>query len=486
MRLIESLATTEALAEIFSDRSVLQAMLAFEAALAVAEAQHEIIPKNAARVIARAAREANVDPRVVALAAADSATPAIPLIKAFTESVRQQSTDAAHWVHWGATSQDVCDTAVVLLLKKARPIFISDLRRLEDALRSLAKRHRHTVMLSRTLLQPAPPVTFGLKAAGWLAAIHRSRMRLESALDDALVLQFGGASGTLAALGKQGVFVAQAVAKKLKLTFPDAPWHAHRDRLATLVTACGVLAGTLGKMARDIILLMQSEVGEVSEGQKQGGGGSSTLPHKHNPTGCVIALAATARMPSLVSGFLAVMPQEHERGAGGWQAEWPIISDVVQAIGRAIHSMATVAEQLIVDGTRMRQNIAATRGAVFAERAMVLLGQKLGRDTAYEIVQKAVRLSNEQQRNLSQVLKGIAEVKGNLDLAALKDLEAPEHYLGAAEEFQQRLLTSEKTLPRRHGDAEKSNPNIKVKSSNHRGHGEKKSTRSTARIVNRG
>jgi 3-carboxy-cis,cis-muconate cycloisomerase len=443
MRLIESLATTEPLADIFSDRSVLQAMLDFEAVLALTEAEKKVIPRNAAHVIAQSAQAFNFDPAALASAAARSGTPAIPLVKALTEYVRGKDPAAANFVHWGATSQDVCDTALVLLLKRARPLLESDLSRLRQALLRLAKQHRGAVMLARTLLQPAPPITFGMKAAGWLAAIRRSQVRMEQAFDEALILQLGGASGTLAALGRHGISVGRGIAERLKLAYPDAPWHAHRDRLAALLCACAVLAGTLGKMARDITLLMQTEVGEVSEARNQEGGGSSTMPHKHNPAGCVVTLAATSRIPALVSSFLAGMVQEHERAAGGWQAEWPVVSEAVQATGLAVASMATVAENLIVDPAQMRANIDATRGAVFAERAMMVLGQKLGRDVAHEILQKATLVSAEKKQNLRETLLEMQEIKGSLDPQALNDLEVPERYLGVAEEFQKRLLAED-------------------------------------------
>jgi 3-carboxy-cis,cis-muconate cycloisomerase len=283
------------------------------------EAKLGMIPRSAAQSIAVAARSANLDAPAIANESPLSGTFAIPFLHAFKESIRAE---AAGFVHWGATSQDLCDTALILLLQKVQAILIADLRRLEKALRKLAQQHRHTVMLGRTWLQAAPPITFGLKAAGWLGAVHRSRQRLAAAFEEALILQFGGAVGTLAALGKDGLKVAEALAHELKLPCPEAPWHTHRDRLATLVCACGVLVGTLGKIARDILLLAQNEVAEISEASASQRGGSSTMPQKHNPVGSVLILAAAQRVPGLVASFLSSMVQEHERAAGGWQAEW--------------------------------------------------------------------------------------------------------------------------------------------------------------------
>jgi 3-carboxy-cis,cis-muconate cycloisomerase len=440
VRLIESLATIAPLAELFSDHSILAAMLEFEAALARAEASLGIIPPSAAEAIAAATRVENFDVASLAGQALPAGTLTIPLVHMLRERVSKHSPASADFVHYGATSQDVADTALILLLKRAQPIVERYLERLEEALFHRSEEHRHTAMLGRTLLQAAPPVTFGLKAAGWLAAVRRSRRRLESGFTEALVVQFGGATGTLAALEDQGLDVAKALAGELKLRLPEAPWHSQRDRLAELVSACAILTGSLGKMARDIGLLTQTEVAEVGEPAGEGRGGSSAMPHKHNPVGCTLTLAAANRMPGLVASFLASMVQEHERAAGGWQAEWPTVADVIQCTGLAIASMAEVAEGLSVDATRMRSNIEATHGVVFAEKALMLLAKKLGRNPAQKIVDRAVRLSLAKQRNLSEVLAEIPEVSRHLDREALRKLEVPEDYLGVTQSLIRSLL----------------------------------------------
>ncbi|HLJ48223.1 MAG TPA: 3-carboxy-cis,cis-muconate cycloisomerase [Bryobacteraceae bacterium] len=405
-RLIDSLVTTPALAELFSDDSMLQAMLEFEAALARVEARLGLIP--AAETLLRP----EIEPEEVRRAG----TPAVPFVKAITAT--------ASYAHWGATSQDVTDTALVLLLKQARVLLAADCTRLCDALVRLSDEHAGSVMLARTLLQAASPVTFGLKAAGWLAAIRRSWQRLNDAFAEAFVLQFGGASGTVAALGDHGLTVGSFLAGELDLAYPDGPWHAHRDRLANVVCSCGVLTGTLGKMARDIALLMQNEVGEAVEPVEPGRGGSSTMPHKQNPVGCARALAAAYRVPGLVSTFLSAMMQEHERGIGNWHIEWPTISEVVQATGSALAAMAEVAEGLIVDPDRMKANIEATNGRIYAERAMFLLAAKMGRAAAHKLVEEAARQSRAENRPLQEFLP---------------ELDSTESYLGVAEEFRQRL-----------------------------------------------
>jgi 3-carboxy-cis,cis-muconate cycloisomerase len=320
-----------------------------------------------------------------------------------------------------------------------------DLRRLEKSLRDLSERHKDSVMLGRTLLQPAPPVTFGLKVAGWLAAIRRGKQDFEGALQAAGVLQFGGASGTLASLGNRGIEVREALNRELCFESPTgasalaAPWHTQRDRMGTFICACGVLTGSLGKMARDISLLMQHEVAEVFEPGGEGRGGSSTMPNKRNPTACSLTLAAAQRVPGLVATYLSTMVQEHERGLGGWQAEWPVVAAVVQSTGVAAVSMAEVAEGLVVDKEKMRADLGNTRGVIFAERAMMILGAKVGRDEAHKILQAASQRVN-QQHSLSAVLAAMPEVTAHLSAAELADLETPENYLGSAELFRKSLL----------------------------------------------
>jgi len=441
-RLIESLAVTEPLAELFSDQSVLRAMLDFEVALARAEARVGVIPGAAVEPIAAAANARDFDTAALARAAFVAGAPTIPVVKALTEKVRSRDVEAARYVHWGATSQDVADTALILLLKRAQEVLTADLLGLEAGLGRLAEDHKDTVMLGRTLMQAAPPVTLGLKAAGWLGAVRRSSDQLRAAFANALVLQFGGASGTLASLGDHGVAVAAALAEELGLGNPGAPWHSQRDRLASLICCCGVLTGSLGKMAQDIVLLMQNEVAEAAEPSREGRGGSSTMPHKRNPTGCILTLAAATRVPGLVASFLSAMVQEHERGAGGWQAEWPIVVSVIQATGAAANSMVEVAEGLSVDADRMRANIDSTKGSVFAERAMMLLGAKLGRDVAHGVLEEASRRSFTENRHLAEVLAEMPEVASHIDASTLRGLEKPEEYLGSAEKFRQALLSS--------------------------------------------
>jgi 3-carboxy-cis,cis-muconate cycloisomerase len=432
MRLIDSLASTPPIADIFSDSSILQAMLDFESALARAEARTGVIPQSAADTVTSLAQAATFDAAQIAQLARQSlraGTMSIPVVKALTDRVRAADPESAKFVHWGATSQDVADTAMVLLLRRASAILAADHVRILAALRRVSDRHASTVMLGRTLLQPAPPITLGLKVAGWFGGLRRGWIRLEAAFAETMIVELGGASGTLAALGEHGLAVRAALAHELHLQNPDAPWHAHRDRLAAVICACGIYVGSLAKMARDISLLMQGEVGEAAEPGGDGRGGSSTMPHKRNPTGCSLTLAAANRVPGLVASFLFGMAQEHERGAGGWQAEWATIARVIEDTGLALASMTEVAEGLSVDASRMRANIDSTGGLIFTERAMMLLAPRIGRDAAHKLLEEATR-----QAKLSDVL---AEV---LSPEEIQELNIPESYLGSAETFRKQLL----------------------------------------------
>ena len=436
MRLLETLATTDRLAGVFSNEAVIGAMLRFEVALARAEARAGVIPQAAADAIATAADKALFDFPAIARDARSSGTLAIPFVDSLRDRVRVVDASAATFVHWGATSQDVVDTALVLCLTDARAVLAEDHDRLRAALKRLSAAHAGTVMLARTLLQPAPPTTFGLKAAGWYGAVSRTGVRLLATFEKAHQLQFGGASGTLAALGTDGARVATELARELGLRLPEAPWHAHRDRFGALVVACGVYTATLGKMARDISLLMQFEVAEAFEP----GGGSSSMAHKRNPARCAAALAAATRMPGLAADFLAGMVQEHERGLGGWHAEAVTIASVVQTAGAALAAMADVAGTLTVDADRMRANIDATHGVVFAERASMLLGRALGRDAASRIVKKAMETARRESRSFTDVLEDDGEVRKALSREEISSLGSPDAYLGSAEQFRKRLL----------------------------------------------
>jgi len=437
--LTHGLVTTDAVGRAFADERLLAAMHRFEAALARAEAAAGVIPDAAASSIAEVAlatTDADIDTLRASLRA--NATVSIAVVEALVARVEQVKPDAARDVHWGATSQDVYDTALILCLRDAWASIENDHLRLIAALDALAVRHAGAVMLGRTLLQPAVPTTFGLKAAGWLGGVARGWRAWSEAFDRTQVIQFGGAAGTLASLGTHGPAVEQALADELGLDVPDAPWHAHRDRLAGFVAAAGVYVGTLGKIARDVSLLMQPEIAEVAEI----GGGSSTMAHKRNPSKCVAVLACAHRMPGLVATMLATMTQEHERAVGGWQAEGATLVDAVQTSAAAVAAVTDVVESLTVDEARMRQNIDATRGTVFAERLTMRIAPELGRAAAVALVKTALQESARSGRSLAEVVAATPDLTATLTASDRAHLFDATSYLGSAETFRARLLTA--------------------------------------------
>lgn len=435
IRLLDALATTPALADVFSDRSVVGAMCRFEAALARAEGALGVIPAAAAGPIAAAAKPEAFDCAAIAAAAPATGTIAIAFVDELRAIVGASDRPSAAYVHWGATSQDVTDTALVLLLLRVRPLLEGDHQRTVRALRTLSDEHAGSVMAGRTLMQPAAPVTFGLKAAAWRAACVRGWADVERAFANACVLQFGGAAGTLASLGARGLEVSAALGRELELPVPAAPWHAHRDRLAALVAACGVYTGTLGKIATDIALLMQPEIAEAAES----GGGSSTMPQKRNPAGCAVAIAAATRIPGLVGSFLSGLIQQHERGLGGGHAELPTVAAVMQATGAAAAAIARVVETLDVNAARMRANLDATLGVVLAERAALLLTPALGRDAAHQLVAAAAARAASTGQTLATIL-GADPAAAALTREDLGSLDRPDTYLGVADALRRRLL----------------------------------------------
>jgi 3-carboxy-cis,cis-muconate cycloisomerase len=320
--------------------------------------------------------EACADPpetAALAAAAAHAGTLAIPLVQELRARVARKSAAAAEKVHLGATSQDLADTVLMLQAKAGLALLRSDAVRLRLALEALANAHSGTRMLGRTLLQPARPITFGLKATQWLVAVEAALWRIEREAEVALVLQFGGAAGTREGLQGKGPLVSEHLAGKLGLSHADLPWHARRDGVAGLASALAILTGALGKIAGDIALMSQAEVGEVSEPWVEGRGGSSAMPHKRNPTGCQVARSAALRAPHLAGTVLSGLPQEHERGLGGWQAEAPVLADLFAISHGALVAVAGVAEGLEVHTERMAANLqAAGVGEDFGEAAAMV------------------------------------------------------------------------------------------------------------------
>ncbi|GAA0843003.1 3-carboxy-cis,cis-muconate cycloisomerase [Cupriavidus pauculus] len=439
-RLTDPMFGSPAVLEIFSDIGTVRRMLDVEAALAHAEAQCGVIPDAAASVIAQVcAAPAVIDLDALSHAAVAAGNLAIPFVKQLTAAVTARDAEAGRYVHWGATSQDIIDTALVLQTADALDAIDIDLLQLGDACAALAGAHRNTPMVARTWLQHALPTTFGAKAAGWLDALCRDLHRLERARQQARALQFGGAAGTLASLGDDAPAVATYFARALKLDLPALPWHAHRDRLVEVAAALGMLTGTLGKMARDISLLMQTEIAEAAEPAGEGRGGSSTMPHKRNPVGCAAVLSAAVRVPPLVGTMFAAMPQEHERALGGWQAEWDTLPQIITLAAGALRQMGDVIGGLHVDAARMRANLDITHGLILGEAAMLELGRRIGRMPAHRLVEaashRAIAHGLTLRDALAQQLRDDPSHAGLLDDAALDRLSDPARYAGQATSF---------------------------------------------------
>jgi 3-carboxy-cis,cis-muconate cycloisomerase len=443
--LLDALFGSAALGPIFTDRGRIDGMLRFEAALAAAEAKTGVIPAAAAAAIAPHCKAELYDIATLSSGVGPAGNTAIPLVRALTARVAIDDAEAARFVHWGATSQDVMDTGLVLQLRAALAWFDGELARLSASLADLATRHRTTPMIGRTWLQHALPVTFGLKAAGWLDAVERHRTRLIELRSRVLVLQFGGAAGTLAALGGRGLEVTAALAAELALGLPELPWHGQRDRLVELACVTGMIAGTMGKIARDISLLMQTDVGEAFEPAGHGRGGSSTMPHKRNPVAGAAILAAATRAPGLVATMLSAMPQEHERGLGGWHAEWTALPELLVLAGGALTQVADTIAGLEVDTARMRANIDATRGLVMAEAVTMALGARLGRLAAHERVEAACKRAVASGRHLREVLAEDTEIGRLLGAAGLDRLFDPLNYIGVAPELVDRALKARRS-----------------------------------------
>jgi 3-carboxy-cis,cis-muconate cycloisomerase len=445
MNLLDPLFGWDVTDKIFTDSVRVQRMLDFEAALARAEAKQNVIPNDAAAPIRHQCQVELFDLPALGEAAAHAGNLAIPLVKELTRLVARSNPEASGYVHWGATSQDVIDTGLVLQLRDVLGAIESDLRHLCETLAQLADEYRATPLPARTWMQQAVPTVFGLKVAGWLDALTRHLTRLQEVRNRVLVIQFGGAAGTLASLGADGLKVAQQLASELNLALPDLPWHSHRDRIVEVGTTLGLLVGTLGKIARDVSLQTQTEISEVFEPSGEGRGGSSTMPHKRNPVGCAVVLAAAERVPALVSGLLSAMPQEHERGLGGWHAEWETLPELIRLTGGALHHLVKMMDGLEVDTARMRENLNATEGLIFTEAVTMALGKHIGKPAAHKLLEEISRKVVSKKKPLRELLSANTEIMSHLSAAELDRLFDPLNYIGVSGKFIDRAIEASKT-----------------------------------------
>lgn len=440
--LLAPLFSSAAMRAVCDDAATLRHMLDFEAALARAEAEAGVISSSAVGPIANACKAELFDLSALAQAATRSGNLAIPLVKALTAEVARVDADAARYVHWGATSQDVIDTAAMLALRAAIDALLPDLDRAIAGFARLARKHRDTPMVARSWLQHALPMPFGLKLAEYAAALHRSRARLTRLRSEGLALQFGGAAGTLAALGDKGLAIAEKLAAVLDLPLPDAPWHTHRDRIADAASTFAILAGSCGKIARDVTLLMQTDVAEAFEPSGEGRGGSSTMPHKRNPVAAATALAAATMAPNLAATIFAAQVQDHERSAGPWHAEWPTLPSLQLVTSGALTAIVDIAEGLQVDAARMRVNLDATNGLIMAEAVTFALAEAIGKSDAHHLVEAAVKKAVAGKQHLRDVVASDPKVAAHLGAEKLAKLFDPMAYQGVSQALIDRLLKS--------------------------------------------
>ncbi|WP_371419847.1 3-carboxy-cis,cis-muconate cycloisomerase [Tardiphaga sp.] len=440
--LLAPMLSSAAMRAVCDDAATLQHMLDFEAALARAEAAVGVIPASAVTAIEAACQADQFDLAALAEAATRSGNLAIPLVKTLTAKVAKADAEAARYVHWGATSQDVIDSATMLGLRAAIDALLADCDRAIAGFAALAVKHRNTAVVARTWLQHALPMPFGLKLAEYASALHRSRLRLQRLRTEGLALQFGGAAGTLAALGDKGLVVAEQLARELQLPLPDAPWHTHRDRIAEVASVLAILSGSCGKIARDVSLMMQTDVGEAFEPSGEGRGGSSTMPHKRNPVASASALGAATMAPNLAATIFAAQIQDHERSAGPWHAEWPTLPTLLLVTSGALAAIVDIAEGLEVDAERMRLNLDETHGLIMAEAVTFALAEKLGKSDAHHLVEAATKRAVAEKKHLRDVLTADPKVSAQLSAAAIAKLFEPMDYQGVSQALIDRLLAS--------------------------------------------
>ncbi|MCH7305922.1 3-carboxy-cis,cis-muconate cycloisomerase [Acinetobacter sp. NIPH 1869] len=417
---------------IFSDQALLKYMIQAEVTLAKAQAQVKVIPDSAASIIEQVGQNAvaQIDLDALATAAGLAGNVAIPLVKQFTALVKQQDEDASRYVHWGATSQDIIDTATILQCRDALVLIEKQLHQAYQICLKQAQQYRDQVIIGRTWLQQALPITLGHKFARWAAALKRDLDRLQAMKTRVLTAQLGGAAGSLASLQDQGSAVVEAFAAQLKLTAPECTWHGERDRMVEIASTLALIVGNVGKMAKDWSLLMQTEIAEVFEPVAKGRGGSSTMPHKRNPVAAASILAAANRVPALMASVYQSMVQEHERALGAWHAEWLAIPEIFQLCAGALERSCDVLEHMQVNAEAMQRNLECTQGLIMAEAVMMALAPKLGRLNAHHLVEQACQQAVAQQQHLKIILSAMDEVNTHFNDQALDELFQPATYLG--------------------------------------------------------
>ena len=429
--------SSEAMREVFSDENRVRKYLDVEAALATVQGRLGIIPADAAAEIAANCALDKIDMHKLSTQTERAGSPVLGLVQQLAAACKD---GLGEYCHWGATTQDVTDTATMLQVREALDLIKADLGAMSNSLADLARRHRDTPMVGRSYLQHAVPITFGFKVAELLSAIERHRQRLGELCPRVLVGEFGGAVGTLASLPSGGLDTQAALMKALGLDQPDIAWHSHRDRIAEVGCFLGLVTGTLAKLATDVKLMMQTEIGEVSEPAAPGRGSSSTMPQKRNPVACVYILACASVVRQHVAALLEAMASDHERSAGAWQIEWISLPDAFLLTSGALTHARSLAAGLEVDAARMRANLDITHGLIVSEAVMMGLAPHLGRAHAHHLVQALCAKAIEQRRPLFDILAATPEITRHVDGDALRELCDPARYLGLSGEMVDRVL----------------------------------------------
>jgi 3-carboxy-cis,cis-muconate cycloisomerase len=431
---------SDAMRAVFDEAAYFQRMLDVEAALARVQGRKGVIPADAAEAIVKAAKLENLRTEDLAASARNVGYPVVGLVSGLSKAAGA----AGGWTHWGATTQDIMDTATVLQVRDGLDLIETELRAILAALAEQADRYRNTVMAGRTHLQQALPVTFGLKCAIWAMPFLAHLQRLGQLRSRVQLVEFAGAAGTLASLGDQGIPIMEALAADLGLGAPLAPWHVCRDALAEVVSFLGLISGTLAKIATDIILLAQTEVGEVAEPYVAGRGQSSTMPQKRNPIASEYILAAARMVQGLVSVMQGAMAQDHERATGPWQAEALVLPQAFALTHGALLHTRAIAEGMVVDAARMRANLDITHGLIVSEAVMMGLAPVLGRGEAHHVVKHACDIALSENVSLADALERDPVVSSGLDRAAIERLIDPANYLGSTQGFIDRVIAAGK------------------------------------------
>jgi 3-carboxy-cis,cis-muconate cycloisomerase len=429
--------STEPMRRIFADENRIQKYLDIEAALARAQTRLGIIPQDACDEICRHCDAREYDFAKLKVQTERIGYPVLPVVQQLVALCRD---GLGEWCHWGATTQDITDTATVLQIREALDLVEADIVGIADALAGLARRYRDTPMAGRSNLQQAVPITFGYKCATWLAAFERHRQRLRELRPRVLVGEFGGAAGTLSSLGTRGLEVQAALMRELGLGQPEIAWHTVRDRIAEVGCFLGLVTGICGKIAFDVKLMMQTEVEEVYEPFHEGRGSSSTMPQKRNPISCVYITATTSLVRQYVAALLDAMVEDHERSTGPWEIEWIAVPEIFSLAAGALAQTRFMVSGLVVDEKKMRTNLDITRGLIVSEAVMMGLGPHIGRQYAHDLVYDVCRQVVATGRTLFDLLAENKEVAKHLDRAALEKLCDPANYLGQAGEMVDRVL----------------------------------------------